>query len=221
MRAARRWRAPPPPTGCRDGPAPFRAAAVARARPPPGPGGRRAGGRVRRRGARRARADAAADGGGRRRGDDLPAGAQVDADDVRAVELPLAAAPDRALRTVEEVAGRVLAGPVRAGEPLTDVRLLGAGLVPPGGQVAVPVRVAEPALPLLVAAGDRVDVLATSLEGADAARAVVTAVPVLAVPAAEDTADGALLVVAASPAAAARLAAAAVTSRLSVAVHGR
>ena len=152
---------------------------------------------------------------------DLPAGAQVDADDVRAVELPLAAAPDRALRTVEEVAGRVLAGPVRAGEPLTDVRLLGAGLVPPGGQVAVPVRVAEPALPLLVAAGDRVDVLATSLEGADAARAVVTAVPVLAVPAAEDTADGALLVVAASPAAAARLAAAAVTSRLSVAVHGR
>ncbi|MFP5218830.1 MAG: Flp pilus assembly protein CpaB [Actinomycetes bacterium] len=152
---------------------------------------------------------------------DLPAGSPVDADDVRTVELPAAAAPEHALRSIDDVAGRVLAGPVRAGEALTDVRLLGAGLVPPGGQVAVPVRVAEPALPLLVAAGDRVDVLATALEGADTARAVVTAVSVLAVPAAEETADGALLVVAASPTAAARLAAAAVTSRLSVAVHGR
>lgn len=152
---------------------------------------------------------------------DLPAGAQVGADDVSTVELPAAVAPEAALRSVDEAAGRVLAGPVRAGEPLTDVRLLGAGLVPPGGQVAVPVRVAEPALGLLVTAGDRVDVLATALEGAETARAVVSAVSVLAVPAAEGTADGALLVVAASPSAAARLAAAAVTSRLSVAVHGR
>jgi pilus assembly protein CpaB len=87
--------------------------------------------------------------------------------------------------------------------------------------VAVPVRVAEPALPLLLQAGDRVDVLATSLQGEDTARAVVSDVSVLAVPGVGDTVDGALLVVAATPAAAARLAAAAVTSRLSVVVRPR
>jgi pilus assembly protein CpaB len=152
---------------------------------------------------------------------DLPAGAELGDDDLRAVSLPLAAVPAGAQRRADDVAGRVLAGPVRSGEALTDVRLLGAGLVPAGERVAVPVRVAEPALPLLLQAGDRVDVLATSLQGEDAARAVVSDVAVLAVPGTGDTADGALLVVAATPAAAARLAAAAVTSRLSVVVRPR
>jgi Flp pilus assembly protein CpaB len=152
---------------------------------------------------------------------DLPAGTELSADDVRTVALPVAAVPSGVLRLTADVAGRVLAGPVRRGEPLTDVRLLGAALVPPGGLVAVPVRVAEPALPMLVQAGDRVDVLAASPDGGSAARAVVSDVAVLAVPDADGTADGALLVVAASPGAAGQLAAAAVTSRLSVAVRGR
>lgn len=153
---------------------------------------------------------------------DLPAGAEVTAADLTTVALPVAVVPSGALRSTAEVAGRVLAGPVRAGEALTDVRLLGAALVAEPGQVAVPVRVAEPALPLLVQAGDRVDVLATPVDApAAAARAVVTDVAVLAVPGATDSADGALLVVAAGPGAAAELAAAAVSSRLSVVVRAR
>lgn len=152
---------------------------------------------------------------------DLPAGTALAAGDLGTVALPESAVPAGALRAPGDAAGRVLAGPVRRGEPLTDVRLLGAGLVPPGGLVAVPVRVAEPALPLLVRAGDRVDVLAASPDGGTAARAVVSDVAVLAVPDADGTAEGSLLVVAASPGAAGQLAAAAVSSRLSVAVRGR
>lgn len=152
---------------------------------------------------------------------DLPAGAALADGDLRAVALPAGVVPTGVLRTPADAAGRVLAGPVRAGEPLTDARLLGAGLVPAGDRVAVPVRVAEPALPQLLRAGDRVDVLAASLQGEQAARAVVSDVAVLAVPDAEQTADGSLLVVAATPEAATRLAAAAVTSRLSVVVRGR
>jgi pilus assembly protein CpaB len=159
---------------------------------------------------------------------ELPAGAELAAGDVTTVALPVAVVPAGALRSAGDVVGRVLAGPVRSGEALTDVRLLGAGLAPGAGRVAVPVRVAEPALPLLVQAGDRVDVLAARLQpdlaGAaeePAARAVVTDVGVLAVPSAADTGEGALVVLAATPAAAALLAAAAATSRLTVVVRSR
>ena len=153
---------------------------------------------------------------------DLPAGARVGAGDVRLIDLPAVLAPGGALRAASQATGHVLAGAVRAGEPLTDVRLLGAGLRPADGQVAVPVRVAEPALPLLLETGDRIDVLAAAPQGEDVAHTVVADVPVLAVPHDDrDAGDGSLLVVEAPPSAAARLAAAAVTSRLSVVVRPR
>lgn len=153
---------------------------------------------------------------------DLAPGTRLAAQDVRVLELPPSAAPAGVLRDGTGVAGRVLGGAMRAGEALTDVRLLGAGLAAPPGEVAVPVRVAEPALPLLLQAGDRIDVLAASPAGQVSATTVVAGVTVLAVPQVEgDRGDGALVVVAAPPAAAARLAAAAVTSRLSVVVRPR
>lgn len=153
---------------------------------------------------------------------DLTAGTRLAADDVRVVQLPAAAAPSGVLRPGALVVGRVLGGPVRRGETITDVRLLGRGLAAAAGEVAVPVRVAEPALPLLVEAGDRVDVLAASPTGSTPATTVVAGVAVLAVPPVDaDRAEGALLVVAVPPAAAARLATAAVTSRLSVVVRPR
>jgi hypothetical protein len=82
--------------------------------------------------------------------------------------------------------------------------------------------VAEPATSALVRAGDVVDVLAASPEGGPAAPAVATGLRVLSVPlGADDPGEGALLVLAADRSAAGRLAAAAVTGRLSVVVHGR
>lgn len=159
---------------------------------------------------------------------DLASGATLTAEDVVAASLPLALVPTGALVEPAAVVGRLVAGPVRRGEPLTDVRLLGAGLLGPGSAsssprdarlVAVPVRVAEAATAALVQAGDRVDVLSAAPEGGSAAAVVASALPVLAVPVLGDvTGEGALLVLAADRSTAARLAAAAVTGRLSVAV---
>jgi len=151
---------------------------------------------------------------------DLQPGHPLTAGDLTTVALPQDLVPAGALTTVAAALGHAAAGAVRRGEPLTDVRLLGAGLLQGAGLVAAPVRLADPAALALLHAGDRVDVLAapTSAEGA-ATRAVTVAagVRVLAVPGVKDDAgDGGLVVLAATPATAARLAAAAVGARLSV-----
>ena len=129
-----------------------------------------------------------------------------------------------------------LLGPGLLGPGLLGPGLLGPGLLGaasgPSQLVAVPVRVAEPATAALLRAGDRIDVLAASAAGGPApaeggpasaagpaATVVATGLTVLALPPLGDTAgEGALLVLAADRATAARLAAAALTDRLSVAV---
>jgi pilus assembly protein CpaB len=101
---------------------------------------------------------------------DLAAGAVLSADDLTVVALPPAVVPDGVVGEVAALAGDVLAGPVRAGEPVTDVRVVGPGLwsqVPPG-QVAAPVRLADLAVAGLLRPGDRVDVLATTAHGSTA-----------------------------------------------------
>lgn len=151
---------------------------------------------------------------------DLPAGTVVSAGDLAVTQLPSAAVPDGALAGTERsrIAGRALASPMRRGEPLTDVRLVGPGLLAgEAGQVAAPVRVADPATGALLRPGDRVDVLATGLEGAQSV-VVAGRATVLAVPDVPDDGSGALLLLAVAPSGAARLAGAAVTSRLSVVV---
>lgn len=166
---------------------------------------------------------------------DLAAGTALQDSDVVRVALPAAALPDGALPDGAPVAGRRVAGAVRRGEPLTDVRLLGAGLLDglggrlrgdagltgSTGLVASPVRLADPAGAALVAAGDRVDVLAAPAEGAVTAPLAAVDALVLAVPQQDPSVEGGLLVLATSPSTAARLAAAAVTSRLSVVLRPR
>ena len=152
---------------------------------------------------------------------DLSPGAPLTEADVRAASLPASLVPEGALRDRADAVGRSVGGPVRRGEALTDVRLLGSGLLHRTGLVAVPVRLADGATAGLLRAGDRVDVLAAATGGdRPAVRAVTVAagVQVLAVPSAEEASDGALVVVAATPETAARLAAAAVSARLSVTV---
>ena len=153
---------------------------------------------------------------------DLVGGAELLPDDLVLRQLPASLVPDGALDDRIGTVGRLVVGPVRAGEPLTDVRLLGAGLLPAGADVAAPVRVAEPATAALVQAGDLVDVLSAGADGGVGAATVATGVRVLSVPrTGDDPGEGALLVVAAERTTAGRLAAAAVTGRLSVVVHGR
>jgi pilus assembly protein CpaB len=158
---------------------------------------------------------------------DLPAGATVDRGAVRTVALPASAVPGGTARDMRTVVGRVVAGPVRRGEPLTDARLLGPGLtagLDGTESTAAPVRLADPDSASLVRPGDRVDVLGTPVQpdggssGGDAIT-LATAVRVLAVLRGNDAADGVLLVVAVSPAVSRRLAGAAAGHRLTVAVR--
>jgi Flp pilus assembly protein CpaB len=151
---------------------------------------------------------------------DLPAGAALRSEDLVVARFPTAVAPGGTRADPGELAGRVLAGGVRSGEPLTDVRLVGPGLTAllDTGQVAAPVRLADLAVAGMVRTGDRVDVLATPPD-ADLAEVVAAGALVLAatraVPADADPAAG-LLVLAVDAPTAARLAAAATTATLTV-----
>ena len=114
---------------------------------------------------------------------DLPAGTRLSAEHLAVVSLPDGAVPEGVVDRTELLHHQVLAAAVRRGEPLTDARLIGAGLTTllPDGQVAAPVRLADLAVTALVRPGDRVDVLATAADtGATervAAGALVLAAP--------------------------------------------
>ncbi|TDC52884.1 flagellar biosynthesis protein FlgA [Actinomadura sp. KC345] len=138
---------------------------------------------------------------------DLPAGATLTRSDVRHVDMPPGTAPSGTLRSAD---GRVLATPMRRGEPLTDARVVGDGLLGGYGRdtVATPIRIADADAVRLVRPGDHIDVLTTpeppSLpdmpvpSGQAGARVVATALPVITVPASgeADRREGALLVLA-------------------------
>ena len=150
---------------------------------------------------------------------DLPGGVVLAARDVRPVALPAAAVPSGALPADGTVVGRVLAGAVRRGEPLTDARVVSAGLARLAGgpgAVAVPVRLADAGVAALVRPGDRVDVVAVT--GSGQTSVIAAGVSVLAVPQAPEAslADGALIVLAAPEYLAPRLIAAALGARLAV-----
>lgn len=147
---------------------------------------------------------------------DLPPGAVLTAADLSLARFPRDLAPAGVAADPADLVGRMLAGPVRAGEPVTDVRLVGAGLTDllPEGQVAAPVRLADLAVAALVHQGDRVDVLATPPEAATA-EVVADSALVLATPGGADP-DGGLLLLAVDATTAARLAAASATATLTV-----
>ncbi|HET6910485.1 MAG TPA: Flp pilus assembly protein CpaB [Mycobacteriales bacterium] len=155
---------------------------------------------------------------------DLSGGSPLQPDDVVMRRLAVADVPSHALTARTHVVGRLLAAPMRKGEPFTDVRLLEPSLLAAmdrRGLVAVPVRVADGAAAAALArSGDVVDVLGASVaaDGSDSGATVVAAgVTVLAVPQRDSgtSEDAGLVVVAVSPVQATVLAAAA-DERLSI-----
>jgi pilus assembly protein CpaB len=113
---------------------------------------------------------------------DLPGGTTVRGSDLRVEQLPVDAMPLGSTPDAAPLIGRVLAAPLREGEPVTDVRVVAPGLLDGfPGLVAVPVRVADPATVDLLAAGDRVDVVAASPDSGRA-EVVVPDAQVAAVP---------------------------------------
>jgi Flp pilus assembly protein CpaB len=159
---------------------------------------------------------------------DLAGGAPLAATDVVTRAFPVGDVPAGALRSGATVVGRLLAAPVRRGEALTDVRLLGPSLLAAldrPGLVAVPVRVTDgSAAAALVRVGDVVDVLAVpdaTTGGPSTPSTVASGVRVLAVPVRDATGSdpGGLVVVAVTPSQATALAQAASTTRLSLALR--
>jgi hypothetical protein len=102
-------------------------------------------------------------------------------------------------------AGRTLAAPLRAGEAVTDVRLVGPALTEGyPGLSAVPVRLPDAGMVDLLRVGDRIDLVSADPQGGGAS-VVASDVPVLAVPDGSAAAgatglSGSLVVVGAEPA---------------------
>lgn len=140
----------------------------------------------------------------------------LEAADLVSAALPRSAVPDGVLTS--GAVGRVLAAPMRKGEPLTDVRLVGDALLAtlPAGAVATPVRIADPDAARLVSPGSTVGVLA-AWEGGQSAQLVADDVTVLATPATRDD-HGALVVLATTVSQAGQLAAAQAGGRLSLTI---
>lgn len=133
---------------------------------------------------------------------DLPAGQVLGAGDLVDVALPPDVVPEGVVDAPE---GRLLAAPLRAGEPVTDVRLVGPDLTSslPSDRVAVPVRLSDAGQAALLTVGDRVDLVATDPQRGTT-RPLVEEALVLALPDPGEAEDGALpgrLVVVALPAA--------------------
>ena len=150
---------------------------------------------------------------------DVAAGVALTGEHLLVAQLPSILRPAGASADPGELTGRVLAAPVRRGEPVTDVRLVGAGVTAllPEGLVAAPVRLVDLAVAALVRSGDRIDVLAT-VGGSSAAEVVAEGALVVAATggAGVDDAGAGLLLVAVTPEIASRLAAAAATATLTV-----
>lgn len=133
---------------------------------------------------------------------DLPSGAVITEDDLRAVAFAEGTAPAGTLGP-EGLLGRTVAVPLRRGEPVTAARLVGPGLADGRpGEVVVPVRITDAEVVPLLHVGDRVDLVAVDPRGSGGGRVVATQVTVLALPdvpegAAAGPAPGRLIVVSA------------------------
>ena len=114
---------------------------------------------------------------------DLLPGRPLTADDVRAQRVDPAQVPDAAYAPDDVPFGRLIAGPARRGEPLTDLSVVGPELAGamPTGQVLTAIAVR--ALPSqLVRVGDIVRVVATDPRGGVSGSIVAPAATVVVTP---------------------------------------
>ncbi|MEJ8280343.1 SAF domain-containing protein [Pseudonocardia spirodelae] len=133
---------------------------------------------------------------------DLAPGTALAAADVVVADWPAALVPGGVPADPAAPVGRLLAGAVGAGEPLTELRLVGPALAAatggPGASV-VPLRPADPAVAALLAPGARVDVVTGGPDGARVLAGRAGVVAVLPPAPGAGRADGGPLVLVALP----------------------
>jgi Flp pilus assembly protein CpaB len=154
---------------------------------------------------------------------DLLSGTMIGTGDLHVVHVAPDLVPAGAATRLSGLAGRIVAGPMRAGEPVTDQRMLGAALIAgyPAGVVAAPVRIQDGDVVSLLRVGDRIDIYSSDGDPSVPAPRVASDVAVVSLPVPDDSArDGALVVVAVTEADAARLAQASATTQLSISIRG-
>lgn len=151
---------------------------------------------------------------------DLPSGTVLSRSDLRVTHLPVEAVPQGAVASPDDLVGRTLVGPARAGEVVTDRRVLdprdltGYAVEDPA---LVPVRLSDTAALGLLRVGDRVDVVAVDPHGRDEPRVVAAQAVVVSVPSADGRAAGEDAVgVVTDASSAARVAAAGLATALAV-----
>jgi hypothetical protein len=144
--------------------------------------------------------------------------------------------PNDALTDPASIVGQRLSVNASAGEMLTPPRLLTGSIAADGDDLVVPVRIADPQIAALARVGDLIDVLAAPSSSSAEARVIADAVRVVGSPSAKAPADestgarlfgsatsafdgGGLILLAVDTPTAARLAGAAATTRLSLAVR--
>lgn len=114
---------------------------------------------------------------------DLPSGTILTRADLAQLPFAPGSVPDRAVTSPGSVLGRIVAAPLRRGEPLTDLRVVAQPLLAAyPGRVATPARIADPAVVDLLRVGDVVDLVAADPQGEAPARTVAASVTVIAIP---------------------------------------
>lgn len=153
---------------------------------------------------------------------DLPAGTVLTSGDLAEADFAPGSVP---ADLAEDPAGRTLAAPLRTGEPVTDVRLVGPALSEGyPGLTAVPVRLPDAGMAGLLRVGDRIDLVSADPQGGGA-EVVAYDVPVLAIPDLEPEVGasgltGRLVVVGAAPDEVAEIADASVRTFITIAFAG-
>ena len=150
---------------------------------------------------------------------DLPSGHVVTAPDVRTVSMTSTVRPADLLDRRAAV-GRRVAGPMRAGEPITDWRVIEPRDLSGHGDDAVltMVRLDDEAQLVGLRVGDRVDVVASSPDAESPARVVARGATIAVIPEAPDDRTAPSLGVVTPRAAALDLAASRLESRLGILV---
>lgn len=157
---------------------------------------------------------------------DLSPGTVLDAGEVMLRELPSQMVPDGAAQATAAVLGRTLAAPVRRGEPLTDVRLVGPDLLgavsADPAAVSVPLRLPDPDVAALLHPGAMVDVVTVGARQdepvvlARGARVLAVLAPATGVGGRHGTEEGRLVLVALDATGATRVAAASLSQALTI-----